>query len=113
MNPTLKGIRTESGKVILRQVQVDESLHSTEGRLLHLHDLAALQMERHHLSDTREAVAGDVVEVVATQVEQARVRREAARDSGVASVLTRGVLRHHLKGSQMLQFCYISEDFCL
>lgn len=61
-------------------------------------------MERHHLSDTREAVAGDVVEVVATQVEQARVGREAARDFGVASVLTRGVLRHHLKVSKMLQF---------
>lgn len=68
-------------------------------------------MERHHLSHTREAVAGDVVEEVATQVKQARVGREAARDFGVASVLTRGVLRHHLKVSEMQQFYYIFNSF--
>lgn len=87
MNPTLEGIRTESSKVILRQVQVDESLHSTKSLVLHLHNLAALQMERHHLRDTREAVAGDVVEVIATKIEQTCVGREASRNFGVTSIL--------------------------
>lgn len=89
---TFQSIRAERGEVILRQVQVDEAPHPAESPDLHLRDLAPLQMERHHLRDSGEAVARDVVEVVATQVQQTRVGREAARDFSVASILTGGVL---------------------
>lgn len=94
---TFKGVRAEVSEVVLRQVQVDQSLHSTESPALHLPDLAALQMEGHDLGNAGEAVAGDVVEVVAAQVEETRVGRETPRNFGVSAVLTRGVVRLGLK----------------
>lgn len=42
---TFKCIRAEGSEVILRQVQIDQSLHPTESSGLHLHDLAALQVQ--------------------------------------------------------------------
>ena len=57
-------------------------------------------MERHHLRDAGEAVARDVVEVVATQVQEFGVGREALRDLGVAPVLAGGVVRLGLRGKR-------------
>ncbi len=49
------------------------------------------------MGDTREAVAGDIVELVATQVEEACGGREPPRNFGVTAVLTRGVVCLSLK----------------
>ena len=97
---TFESLRAERGEVVLGQVQVDQPLHPGEGAVLHLRDLAALQVERHHLWDAGEAVARDVVEVVATQVEEFGVGREALRNLGVAAVLAGGVVRLGLQENQ-------------
>ena len=89
---TFESLRAERGEVILGQVQVDQALHPVEGAVLHLRDLAALQVERHHLVYAGKTVARDVVEVVAAQVQEFGVGREALRNLGVPSVLTGGVV---------------------
>jgi len=89
---TFESFRAERREVIFGQVQVDQSLHAVEGTVLHLSDLAALQVEGHHLGDAGETVAGDVVEVVAAQVQEFSVGREALRNLGVTTVLTSGMV---------------------
>lgn len=69
---TFKGVRAERGELVLGQVQVDQPLHAVKGPSLHLHDLAALKVQRHDLAESREAVGGDVMEVVSTQVKKTR-----------------------------------------
>lgn len=54
-------------------------------------------MQGHDLGDAREAVASDVVEVVAAQVKEARVGRETPRYFAVTAVLTRGMVCLSLK----------------
>lgn len=53
-------------------------------------------MQGHHLHHTWETVFRDVMEVVASQVEEASVRREAPRNLSVALVFTGRVMRHCL-----------------
>lgn len=45
-------------------------------------------MKGHHLGNAREAIARDVVEVVAAQVKETRVGREPPRNFGVSTILT-------------------------
>lgn len=73
MYETFEGVGVEGREVILRQVQVDQTLHATERPTFHIHDFAALQVEGHHLRNASKAVARNVVEVVATQVEESGV----------------------------------------
>ncbi|TNN51375.1 hypothetical protein EYF80_038412 [Liparis tanakae] len=84
--------------VLQVQVQVDQALHAAEGAALHLGDPAALQVQRHDPAGAGEAVGGDGVEAVPAEIEETRVGRETARNSGVAAVLARGVTqsRGHL-----------------
>lgn len=49
------------------------------------------------MGNAGEAVAWDVVEVVATQIKETRVWREALRNFGMATILTRGVVCLSLK----------------
>lgn len=51
-------------------------------------------MQRHDLSDPWEAVAGDVVEGVASQVQEPRGGRETSGHFGESTVLTRRVVRY-------------------
>lgn len=48
-------------------------------------------MKRNNLAGAWEAVGGKVVEVVAADVKQLRIGREASRDFGVTPTLTGGV----------------------
>lgn len=61
-------------------------------------------MQGHDLGNTGEAVARDVVKVVAAQVEETRVGRETPRNFGVTAVLTRGVVCLSLKTDREVLF---------
>lgn len=53
-------------------------------------------MKRNYLATAWEAVSGKVVEVVATDIEQLRLGREASWNFGVAAALAGGVLGFNL-----------------
>lgn len=59
-------------------------------------DLTKLQMQRDYLVSAGETVAGEVVEVVATQVQELGVGGEATGDFGVTTALTCGMLCFNL-----------------
>lgn len=55
-------------------------------------DFAELQVKRNNLAGAWEAVGRKVVEVVAADVKQLRLGREASRDFGVTPTLAGGML---------------------
>lgn len=92
----------QGGEVVVGQVQVEEVLHAAEHTAVNLADLAELQVEGDHPLAARETAAREVVEVVATEIEELRFGGKAAGDLGVAAALAGGMLRFHLRKSNVL-----------
>jgi len=92
----------QGGEVVVGQVQVDEVLHAAERAAVDLADLAELQVQGDHPLAARETAAREVVEVVAAEIEELRFGGKAVGDLGVAAALAGGVLRFHLRKSNVL-----------
>lgn len=60
-------------------------------------DFAELQVERNDLAAAWEAVSGQVVEVVAADVEELRLDRKTPRNFGVTSSFAGGMLGFNLE----------------
>lgn len=84
-------------EVVVRQVQIHQVPHSTEGPSFDFVDFAEVQVQRHNSTSAREASGGDEMEVVATEIEQLRPGWEAPRDFVKTMALTRGVVSFSLR----------------
>lgn len=91
----------QGGEVVVGHVKVEEACHATERAAIDLAHLAELQVEGHHLLSAWETAAGEVVEVVAAEIEELRLGGKAAGDLGVAAALAGGVLGVHLRTSHV------------
>lgn len=96
-----KRLGGQGSEIIVRQIQINQSLHSPEGTAINLMDLTELQVKGHDLVSAMETVAREVMEMVATEIEELGFRREATGDFGMTTTLACRVLGFNLRrGSQ-------------
>lgn len=100
-----KGSRIQEIEVIVRKIQIEQVFHSPKGTAFNLVDFAELQVKRNDLAGAWEAVGREVVEVIAADVEQLRVRGEASRDFGVTPTLACGMLGFSLRRTEQNKQC--------
>ena len=60
-------------------------------------DFTELQVKGHNLAGTREAVAGEVVKMVATEIKELGFGMESPWDFGMTATFTRGMVGFNLR----------------
>lgn len=93
---SIKGSRIQGCEVIIREIQIEQVFHSPKGPAFNFMDFTELKMKRKNLAGAREAVGGEVVEVVAANVKQLRLGGEATRHFGMTPTLACGMLSFNL-----------------